>query len=85
MSKFEQPGKFFRDGLLLGIPVTPQSLEKGLSYQFTHEDVMVAGYPKSGNYLALVIYCMLLVVCLLSQKAQLPVYFRRYNGGFVTS
>ena len=55
------------DGLLLGTPVTPQSLEKGLSYQFTSKDVLVAGYPKSGNQLSLIIFlCVLvLVICLL--------------------
>ena len=49
MNKYEHPGKFFRGGLLLGAPLTPKSLDEGLSCQFTHEDVMVVGYPKSGR------------------------------------
>ena len=64
MSKYEQPGKFFVDGLLLGTPATPESLKKGLSYKFTSKDVLVAGYPKSGNQLSLIFYVSL-VICLL--------------------
>ena len=58
MSKYEQPGKFFVDGLLLGTPATPESLKKGLSYQFTSKDVMVTGYPKSGKYYQIICFSL---------------------------
>ena len=40
----------FKDesGLLLGHPITKESLKRGLSLDLNSDDVIVASYPKSG-------------------------------------
>ena len=43
------PGEFQDEsGLLLGDPVTKESLKRGLSLDLNSDDVIVASYPKSG-------------------------------------
>ena len=43
------PGEFQDEsGLLLGQPVTKESLRRSLSLDLNSDDVIVASYPKSG-------------------------------------
>ena len=43
------PGEFKDEtGLLLGGPVSQESLKRGLSLDLNSEDVIVESYPKSG-------------------------------------
>ena len=49
-STYSLPDTFVYDGITLTIPFNPEVMDKVKIFPFRDDDIMVASYPKSGEY-----------------------------------
>ncbi len=52
VESWKVPGEYFFDGVrLLGTLLTPESVQHAKDFHFRQDDILVATYPKSGEYM----------------------------------